>query len=79
MTVKVLGGNCSNCKTLEKMTENALKELGVNVSIEKITDIQTILAYGVMTTPALIINEKIIISGRIPSAQELREQIGKQL
>lgn len=77
MEIKVLGTGCTNCKTLEKSVINALAEMNINANVEKVEDIQRIMAYGIMRTPALVINEKVVVSGRIPSMSELKEIIEK--
>lgn len=77
MKIKVLGTGCSNCKNLEKATINALAEMNLAAEVEKVEDIQKIMAYGVMRTPALVIDEKVVLNGRVPSAGELKEIIGK--
>lgn len=72
MTVKVLGSGCANCKKLEKLANKAIKEAGVDVVVEKVTDIQSIMNdYKVMTTPALVVNEEVVIKGRVPSYKEV--------
>lgn len=76
MEIKVLGTGCSNCKNLEKAVINALVEMEIKASVEKVEDIQKIMAYGVMRTPCLVINEKVVVSGRVPSVKELKEIIG---
>ncbi len=75
MEIKVLGTGCSNCKNLEKTVINALAELGIAADVEKVEDIQKILSYGVMRTPCLVINNKVILSGRVPSVKEVKEMI----
>jgi len=77
MEIKVLGPGCPKCKTLEQATRNAVQELGINANISKEEDIVKIMAYGVMRTPALVIDEKVIFSGKIPSVSELKEIITK--
>ncbi len=77
MEIKVLGTGCTNCKTLEKMVYNALSELDIAANVEKVEDIVQIMSYGIMRTPGLVINGKVIVSGRIPSAKELKEIIEK--
>ncbi|MCK9616366.1 MAG: thioredoxin family protein [Lentimicrobiaceae bacterium] len=77
MKIKVLGTGCSNCKNLEKATVNALAEMDLAAEVEKVEDIQKIMAYGVMRTPALVIDEKVVLNGRVPSVSELKEIIGK--
>ena len=76
-SIKILGTGCSNCKSLEKATINAVAELDVDADVEKVEDIQKIMMYGVMRTPALVINEKVALYGRVPSVPELKEIIQK--
>lgn len=78
-TIKILGTGCSNCKNLEKATINAVTELNANATVEKVEDIQKIMSYRVMRTPALVINEKVALYGRVPSVGELKEIIQKYL
>lgn len=73
MIIKVLGPGCANCVNLEKATRKALTELGLEATIEKVTDYPSIVGYGVMSTPALVIDEKVVTSGRLPSGTELRQ------
>lgn len=79
MIIKVLGTGCTNCKNLEKATFNAVAELGIDAQIEKVEDIQKIMAYGIMRTPALVIDEKVALYGRVPSVKELKEIIQKNI
>lgn len=75
MEIKVLGTGCPNCKTLEKNVINTLAELNINANVEKVEDIVKIMSYGIMRTPGLVIDGKVVVSGRIPSAKELKELI----
>jgi small redox-active disulfide protein 2 len=77
MDIKILGPGCPKCKTLEQATRNAVSELGIDASVSKVEDIVQIMAYGVMRTPGLVIDEKVIFSGRVPSMEELKEIITK--
>lgn len=77
MDIKVLGPGCARCKTLEKAVSNALAELDIAANVSKVEDVVKIMKYGVMSTPALVINEKVIFSGRIPSPSDLKEIINK--
>ena len=72
MEIKVLGTGCSKCKSLEKATREAVAELGINAQIEKEEDIMKIMEYGVMHTPALVIDGKVVVSGRLPNEKELK-------
>lgn len=73
MEIKILGPGCPNCKTLEKSVINTLAEMNIEASVEKVDDIVKIMNYGIMRTPGLVIDGKVVVSGRIPSAQELKE------
>lgn len=73
MNIKVLGTGCAKCKTLEKITREAVAEAGITAEIEKVEDIVKIMGYGVMNTPALVINQKVVLSGRIPTIKEIKE------
>ena len=77
MEIKVLGTGCSKCKTLEKLTRDAVAESGISAEIEKVEDIYKIMSYGVMSTPALVVNQKVVVSGRIPSLAEIKELLSK--
>ncbi len=67
MVIKILGSGCANCKKLEQSAQQALKELGLDATIEKVEDFQEIMAYGVMMTPALVLDEKVVSSGKLLS------------
>ena len=68
--VKVLGSGCMNCNLLEEHTRQALEELGMDTSIEHVTDFVAIAGYGVMTTPALVVDGKVLSSGKVLSKEE---------
>jgi small redox-active disulfide protein 2 len=72
-----LGTGCAKCKSLEKLTNEAIAELGISATVEKVDDIYKIMQFGVMSTPALVIDKKVMFSGRLPSASELKEIILK--
>ena len=72
MKIKVLGTGCAKCKSLEKATKQAVKELNLNATIEKVEDIQKIMEYGIMSTPGLVINGKVVLSGKLPKNDELK-------
>jgi small redox-active disulfide protein 2 len=72
MEIKVLGSGCAKCKSLEKITRKAVDELNLDASVEKVEDIQKIMEYAVMRTPALVINEKVVMSGQLPKITELK-------
>jgi small redox-active disulfide protein 2 len=73
MEIKVLGTGCPKCKALEKATQEAVAELGVEASITKEEDIMKIMEYGIMHTPGLVIDGKVVMSGRLPSGKEIRQ------
>ena len=78
MNIKILGTGCTNCKKLFALTEEAIKESGKDISIEKVEDMQKIAAYGVMRTPAIVINEKVKVFGRIPKKEEIERYIQEE-
>jgi len=73
MKIKVLGSGCPNCKVLEANTKKALEELKIKADVEKVTDITKIMEYGVMSTPALVVNEKVVSYGRVLSPDEIKK------
>jgi len=76
MEIKVLGPGCANCAKMEEMAKAAVKELGIDVKIEKITDIGQIAMHGILSTPGLIVNGKIKHSGKpLPSIEKVKELI----
>lgn len=78
MIVKILGTGCANCKNLEKATREAVAELNLDALVVKEEDIVKIMGYGVMRTPALVVDEKVIFYGRVPSVSELKEMLSKK-
>ena len=77
MEIKILGPGCSKCRTLDKLTREVVEKNGINATITKVEDIIEIMKYGVMSTPALVVDEKVVIKGRIPSADEIRQLLTK--
>ena len=73
MEIKVLGTGCARCKSLEKVTTQAIGELNLDATVVKIEDIQKIMEYAVMRTPALVIDEKVIMSGQLPKLAEMKD------
>ena len=78
-SLKILGSGCSKCKSLEKLTSEVVKENNIQAEIQKVEDIMQIMNYHVMSTPALVVNDKVVFSGRVPSKSEIRSYIEKEL
>ncbi|RIH64380.1 thioredoxin family protein [Mariniphaga sediminis] len=72
MDIKVLGTGCPKCKALEKAVHSSLTELKIDANVSKVEDIMQIMQYGVMRTPALVIDGKVVLSGRLPNDEELK-------
>ncbi|CZQ84428.1 MAG: thioredoxin family protein [Trichococcus flocculiformis] len=77
MEIKILGIGCKNCVNLAKNTEEALKELGMEATITKVTDMKDIAKYGIMRTPGLVIDEKVVSYGKVASTEEITELLKK--
>jgi small redox-active disulfide protein 2 len=73
MEIKILGPGCPKCKTLEKVIREAVTETGINATIEKVVDIVKIMEYRVMHTPGLVINGKVVLSGQVPTVNQVKE------
>jgi small redox-active disulfide protein 2 len=73
MNIKVLGPGCMNCQTLEKRTKEAVKNMNVEAEIEKVTDTQQITSYGIMLTPGLIVDDKIVVQGKVPTVEQIQD------
>jgi small redox-active disulfide protein 2 len=71
--IKILGTGCPNCLKLEALVRETLKELGLEANIEKVTDYEDIMGWGIMATPGLVLNDSVVLSGRIPSRNQLAE------
>ncbi len=77
MEIKVLGTGCTKCNELENATREAIAALGIHATIEKEEDIMKIMEYGVMRTPALVVDGKVIVSGKAPNADEIKKLLTK--
>jgi small redox-active disulfide protein 2 len=77
MEIKILGPGCAKCKTLEQLTRDVVLKNGIDATITKVDDIMEIMKYNIMTTPALVIDEKVVVKGRIPSAEEIKQLLTK--
>ena len=71
MEIKVLGPGCANCNKLEAATRQAVEKAGIDATIEKVSDLQEIMGYGVMSTPALVVDGELRVAGRVPSVDDL--------
>ena len=79
MNIKVLGSGCSNCAKLEKVVREAVADLGIVAEIEKVQDVPGIMSYGVMSTPALVINEQVKLVGKVPNRARMLEILKEAL
>lgn len=77
MEIKILGPGCPKCKTLEKATREVVAENNFNATVTKVEDIMQIMSYNIIATPALVINEKVVVKGMVPSKEEIKKQIEK--
>lgn len=77
MEIKVLGVGCPKCKALEKTVINSLAELDIAADVSKVDDIMKIMEYGVIHTPALVINGNVVLSGRVPTVNEIKDILTK--
>jgi len=73
MNIKVLGSGCANCKKLEASVKTAISEMGIEAVIEKVEDIQEIMSYGVMSTPALVVDGQVRSMGKVLSAKDVKK------
>ena len=71
LTIKVLGSGCANCKRLEQIAHKVVDEMALEAEIIKVTDYKDIMAYNILSTPGLVVNEKVVSSGRIPTPAEV--------
>lgn len=75
MTIQVLGPGCMNCRTLEQRTRDAVAQLHIDAVVDKVTDLNGIASYGVLRTPGLVINEKVVWQGGVPPVEKIKELI----
>lgn len=79
MNIKILGMGCTRCQQLEKTAKEVVKELGIEATVEEVKDMKKIMQYPILTTPGLVIDEKLICSGRIPTREEVTKFISTAL
>ena len=79
LTIKVLGSGCANCKRVEQIAHKVVSDMGVEAEVVKVTEYPDIMAYNVLATPGLVINEKLVSSGRIPSPAEVTTWVADAL
>jgi len=79
LTIKVLGSGCANCKRLEQIARKIVSDLGIEAEVIKVTDYNDITAYNILSTPGLVINEKVVSSGRIPTPAEVSTWVADAL
>ncbi len=77
MEIKVLGTGCAKCKSLEKATREAVEKAGIDATVTKVEDIVEIMQFGVMTTPALVIDGEVVVKGKVPSVSEITKLLTK--
>ena len=77
MEIKILGPGCAKCKTLDKLTHEVVEKNGISATITKVEDIMEIMKYGVMSTPAIVVDEKVLVKGRVPSFDEIKQLLTK--
>lgn len=73
MEIRILGTGCAKCDKLEKETRQAAEELGLDFNLEKVSDVQDIMKYGVMMTPALVVDDKVKVVGKVPARDEIKK------
>jgi small redox-active disulfide protein 2 len=77
MEIKILGTGCTKCKSLESVTREVVAEMNLDATVTKVEDIMEIMAFGVMTTPALVVDGKVVLKGRVPSSSEVKQLLTK--
>lgn len=75
MIIKILGSGCAKCKKMESNVKEAIKEMNIDATVEKVKDINDIMSYGVMSTPALVIDEEVKVMGKLLSTEEIKKYL----
>jgi small redox-active disulfide protein 2 len=78
MDIKILGSGCAKCQTLEQVTHDAVDQLGLQAEFEKVTDPREIASWGVMATPALVIDDEVVVSGRVPTVNDIKKLLASR-
>lgn len=78
MDIKILGSGCAKCQTLEQVTHNAVDQLGLEAEFEKVTDPGEIASWGVMAPPALVIDDEVVVSGRVPTVDDIKRLLASR-
>jgi small redox-active disulfide protein 2 len=73
--IRILGPGCPKCKKLAEIAETAARELGIDYEMEKVTDINSIMGFGVMITPALVVDSHVKVSGKVPKVEEIKKML----
>ena len=73
MNIKILGPGCANCINLEKAAKQAAAELGIDATFEKVTDYADIVSYNIMSTPGLVVDDQVVLAGRVPTVRQVKE------
>jgi small redox-active disulfide protein 2 len=79
LTIKVLGSGCANCKRLEQIARKVVADMSIEADVIKVTDYNDIMAYNVLSTPGLVVNEKLVSTGRIPTPAEVTTWVADAL
>jgi len=79
LTIKVLGSGCANCKRVEQIARKVMTDMGIEAEVVKVTDYKDIIAYNILSTPGLVINEKVVSTGRIPTPAEVTSWVTNAL
>lgn len=77
MNIKILGSGCAKCRKLEAMVNEIVRDEGLDAVVEKVTELSQIMSYGVMSTPALVVDEKVVASGTIPTKDKIKQLLAR--
>ena len=73
MDIKILGTGCPKCKSLDKLTREVVEKNGIDATVTKVEDILEIISYGILSTPAIVVDGRVVVSGRVPSSDEIKQ------